>query len=170
VGVRERVLEVGEAVDALSSDVAALASSEEPPDLEEVVLALRDLHAVLAQARDARDALAAEGAALMPQRQMVVAGLPVERTGGWDRSRWQHSDLLAHVVRWAREDRMKHAQEHDGELPPESEGQAVVALLQRYAGLGYWKVGATRDERGLDVDEYCERKPAKPGIKMPRSL
>lgn len=169
MGVRERVLEVSEAVDALAVEVAALTSSEEPADLEYVVLALRDVHAVAGQLRDARDALAAEGASLMPQRQMNVAGLPIERTGGWDRSAWQHGDLLASVARWAVEDRQAYARDHDGELPPETEAQTVVALLQRYASLGYWKVKATREERGLDVDEYCQRRKAKPGVRMPRS-
>lgn len=168
MGVREWVLEVSEAVDALASEVGVLASATEPQDLEDVVLALRDIHAVMAQFRDARDALSALGADLMTSRQMTVAGLPVERTGGWDRKNWQHGDLLAQVVRWAREDRLAYAQKHDGELPPESEGQTVVALLQRHASLSYWKVGTAKD-RGLDVDEYCERSKARPGIRVPRA-
>lgn len=168
--VRQRVLEASEAVDALAASVAHAVAEPEPMDLEDVVLALRDAYAVLAQFRDATAALAAYGAALMPQRQMNVGGIPIERTGGWDRSKWQHDDLLSHVVRWVKEDRLKYAQDHDGELPTESEAEAVVRLLRAYAGTpGYWKVTALREERGVDADEYCERRPAKPGIKMPRS-
>lgn len=170
VKVREQVLATSESVDALASVVTELVAAEEPADLEDVVLALRDAHAVVAQLRDAVSTLAAYGASLMPQPQMNVAGIPIERTGGWDRSKWQHDDLLAHVVRWVRDDRKTYAQEHDGELPPESEAEATVRLVREYAGKpGYWKVGALRDERGINADEYCERKKAKPGIKMPRS-
>lgn len=145
-----------------------MASATEPPELEDVVLALRDIHAVMAQFRDARDDLSALGADLMPARQMTVAGMPVERTGGWNRKDWQHGDLLANVVRWAREDRLAYAQEHDGVLPAESEGQAVATLLQEHASLAYWKVGAARD-RGLNVDEFCKRDKARPGIRVPRA-
>lgn len=159
-----------DAVDLLATEVDAIANAPEPADLETVVLALRDIHAVMAQFREARDQLATYGAGLMPQRQMNVAGLPIERTGGWDRSKWQHDLLLPKLVQWARDDRSTYAQGHEGELPDESEGQTVVALLQKYASLAYWKVTAARDERGLDVDDYCEKKPARPGIKMPRGL
>lgn len=168
--VREQVLATSESVDALASAVTELVAAEEPADLEDVVLALRDAHAVVAQLRDAVATLAEYGASLMPQRQMSVAGIPIERTGGRDRSRWQHDDLLAHVVRWAREDRVRHAREHDGELPAETEAETAVRLVKEYAGKpGYWKVTALREERGIDADEYCESKPARPGIKMPRS-
>ncbi len=158
------------AVDSLASHVEALTKADEPADLEDVVLALRDAYAVQAQFRDALAVLGAYGASLMPQRQMNVGGIPIERTGGKDRSKWQHDDLLAHVVRWAREDRRRHAEEHDGELPPETEAEAAIRLVREYAGKpGYWKVTALREERGLDADEYCESKPARPGIKMPRA-
>lgn len=164
--VRKRIFVISEGVDRLGDEVRELVDASEPPDLEEVVLALRDVHAVMAQLRDARGALAELGASLMPQQQMTVAGLPIERTGGWNRKEWQHEDLLAHVVRWAKEEQAEHARNNDGEVR-ESEGQAVVRILREVASLSYWKVGTTRD-RGLDVDEFCRREAARPGIKLPR--
>lgn len=164
--VREAVWAASEAVDALAKEVDALSSGQEPPDLEDVVLALRDVHAVMAQFRDARDTLSEVGAALMPQRQMVVAGLPVERTGGFNRKDWQHGDLMARVVRRAREEQAEYASTHDGEVA-ESEGQAVVRILAEVAAINYWRVGASA-ERGLDVDEYCRREKLRPGLRVPR--
>lgn len=166
--LEKHVLVASDAVDQLASHLRAAIASPEPMDLEDVVLRLRDLNAVVAQLRDATADLASYGASLMPQQVMTVAGLPIERTGGWNRKGWQHDALLSQVVRWAREDQQRWAQEHDGEVR-ESEGQAVVRVLREVAALSYWKVGATKD-RGLDVDEYCRKEPAKPGIKMPRGL
>lgn len=160
------VMGASDAVDALSTAVQALTTAEEPPDLEDVVTTLRYTHAVMAQFRDARDTLSEVGASLMTQRQMMVGGVPVERTGGWDRKGWQHEDLLAQVVRWAREEQAAYAQDHDGEVQ-ESEGQAVARILREVASIGYWKVGTT-SQRGLDLDEYCTREKARPGIRVPR--
>lgn len=166
--VQEAILDTGEAVDRLAGTVEALTGYDEPADLTEVVKALVHLRAVLYHLQDTRATLAEYAYHLMPSPQVVIPGIgKVERQGGWTRKAWEHEALLAKVVEWARNDRAFYAQDHDGELPPETEGQTVVRLLQEHAGIGYWKVGATR-ERGVDVDEYCKREKARKGISLPR--
>lgn len=156
------------AVFDLQVEVGVLADAEDPPDLEDVVRDLIQIRAIMERFRDARDALGELAASLMPQRQITLDGLgTIERHGGWNRSKWDHDRLVAQVIRWAREDRERYARENDGEVPPESEGEIVARLLRSYASIGSWKVTAPRKERGFDVDEYCHKEKARPGISLP---
>ena len=166
--VNDAIYDAGEAVDKLAEAIRRLADHDEPADLEAVVLAAVHLRAVMNHARDARDILAEYAHHLMPAPVVPIPGVgPVQRTGGWDRKDWEHDELLRKVVRWAKDDREAYAREHDGEAPPESEGETVARLIREYAGIAYWKVTGPR-ERGLNVDDYCRKEPARKGISLPR--
>ncbi len=155
-------------VDVLHAEVIALGQADEPPDLGDVVKALIHIRAVMEQFRDARDLLAEIGASLMPQRILVIEGVgAIEKTGGWNRSQWEHDRLASHVVRFAQQDREDYARDHDGEVP-ESEGAAVARLLLDSIGVSYWKVTGFR-ERGIEADDYCTKVKARSGIRLPKA-
>lgn len=166
--VGKQVMVVAAGVDALAQTVADLGRADEPADLEDVVRWLIHIRAVMEQFRDARDLLAEIGADLMTQQRLVIEGVGViEKTGGWNRSQWEHGRLASHVVRFAQEERESYAREHDGEVV-ESEGAAVARMLLDSIGVNYWKVTGFR-ERGVDADEYCTKQKARPGIRLPKA-
>jgi hypothetical protein len=160
-GIRQRLGEMQGEVEALESEVPSAAipcGCAGGPDCAELARTILSIKALIGAARDLEHAYEAVLVAAMPERQLVVDGLVLERKGGTIRKSWDHFMLASQVALRAAVDLETGEQFIDLK-----DAEKVAAEIMATAGISYWRVGELKT-RGIDASKYCVEEKGRPTV------
>lgn len=157
------IADYGLLAEAAESCAVSLAESADlfskHADLRTMVPALRLLGRAKQLITAAEDELSRVIALQMSKKNMLVAGIPLERTKIGDSVKWDINRLLPVLLARARDER--NIDRETGEAL-ETDGDAFLRLVKDCLGIGYAKVGKKEEGTGLlghgiDPDDFKDR-------------